>query len=155
MGRLESFQPIKPRVKRMSPAWRGIGCVLLLIFTVGAFWLTGAVLSANKKTPFIPLPMGADIGFTVGPIDVPVGIAPANPDQPPQGRVVTMGPVNLLVGTIKFYVSWVQLAVTAVVDVLIYGLLAVFWSLAHPYKPGPTDAPPVRPRRGRQKSLDR
>jgi len=155
MGRLESFQPLKPKSKRMAPAWRGIGCVLLLIFTVGTYWLSGVVLSANRKTPFIPLPLGADLGTTVGPIEVPVGIAPANPDQPPPGRVVTVGPVNLLVGTLKFYLSWVQVAVTALVDVIVYGIITVIWGMANPRKLGPTDAPPVRPRKGRQKSLER
>ncbi len=155
MGRLDSFQTYKPKAKRLSAAWRGIGCVLLLIFTVGAFWLTGVVLEANKTSHFIPLPMAPDIGFTVGPIDVPVGIAPANPDQPPQGRVRTVGPVNLMVGTVKFYVSGVQLAVTAVADILVYGIVVVIWSITNPRKLGPTDAPPVRPRRGRDKSLER
>jgi hypothetical protein len=155
MGRLDSFQTYKPKVKRLAPAWRGIGCVLLLIFTVGAYWLGGVVLSANKKTPFIPVQLGADIGFTMGPIEVPVGIALAGSAQPPQGRVVTMGPVNLMVGTLKFYVSWMQLALTAIVDVLIFGIMVIVWGLANPYKPGPTDAPPVRPRKGRQKSLTR
>ncbi len=155
MGRLESFQTYKPKVKRLAAAWRGIGCVLLLIFTIGIYWLAGLVLSANKQKPFIPLPLGTDIGFTVGPIEVPVGIAPANPDQPPEGQVRTVGPVNLKVGTLEFYVSGLQVAVTAVVDVVIYGIMVIIWGIANPRKPGPTDAPPVRPRRGRQKSLDR
>ena len=155
MGRLESFQPYKPKTKRIAPVWRGIGCVLLLIFTVGAYWLGGVVLSANQKTPFIPVQLGADIGVTLGPLEVPVGIAPAGSAAPPQGRVVAVGPVNLTVGTLKFYVSWIQLAITAVVDILIYGLMVILYGLANPYKPGPTDAPPVRPRKGRQKSLTR
>jgi hypothetical protein len=155
MARSESTLANKPKTQRIAPVWRGVGCVMLLALTFGAYALGGLVLSVNAKTPFIPLPALADIGFTLGPVDVPVGIALANSGQPPQGRVVAVGPVDLTVGSVKFYVSWLQLAVTAVVDIFAYALMVIVWGMAHPYKPGPTDAPPVRPRKGRQKSLIR
>lgn len=155
MGRSESYRPTKPKVQRLAPKWRGVGCVLLLVFTVGAYWLGGFLLSLNQKTPFIPVQLPANFGFTVGPIEVPVGIAASDPSQPPKGRVVTVGPVDLAVGTVKFFVSWFQLALTVVVDIVAYVLMFIIYSLANPPRLGPTDAPPVRPKKGRGQSLVR
>ena len=155
MGRLESLQPYKPKTKRIAPIWRGVGCVLILIFTVGAYWLAGVLLNINKTTPFIPLQLGADLGFKVGPLDVPVGIGPAGSAAASGARVAVLGPVALTVGTVEFKISWMQVAATALVDIAVYGIMVIVYGLANPYKPGPLDAPPVRPKKGRQKSLNR
>jgi hypothetical protein len=135
--------------------WRGVGCVVILAFTVGAYFLAGALLDLYQAKPFTPVRIPPDLGFTVGPIDIPAGIASADASQPARGRVVTVGPVALKVATVKFFVSWMQLAMVAVVDVVIYGLIVAVYSMVNPVKLGPTDAPPVRPKKGRSKSLIR
>ncbi len=156
MGRsTEMYVASKPRSKRLTPKWRGIGCVMIVVFTLGSYWLGGFLLSLNQKTPFLPVQLPANFGFTVGPIELPVGIAASNPEQPPKGRVVTLGPVDLAVGTVKFFVSWFQLALAVVVDIVVYIAMVIVYSVLNPRKLGPTDAPPVRPKKGRQKSLVR
>jgi hypothetical protein len=157
MSRSEIYQGNKPKSKRISAGWRGVGCGMILALTLGAYWLGGVVLSLNQKTPFIPvkMPPREAVGFEVGPLELPVGISASDPSQPAKSRVVTVGPVNLAVGTVKFYVSWIQLAMAAVVDVVVYALMNIIYFRLNPLKPGPLDAPPVRPRKGRQKSLIR
>jgi hypothetical protein len=155
MSRSETYQANKPKSKRIAPIWRGIGCVMILALTLGAYWLGGEVLHLNQTLHFIPIKMPPKeaVGFTVGPIEIPVGIAPA--DAAGKGRGVTVGPVSLTPGKVEFYISWIQVAMAAVVDILIYGLASIIYSRANPYKLGPLDAPPVRPRKGRQKSMIR
>ncbi len=155
MGRSDRYVRTETKTRRLAPKWRGIGCVLLLVFTVGAYWLGGFVLSLNQKTPFLPVQLPANFGFTVGPIDVPVGIAAADPARAGQDRVRTLGPVDLTVGTLKFFVSWFQLAITVLVALVAYILMVAIFSMLNPRKLGPLDAPPVRPKKDREKSLIR
>jgi hypothetical protein len=37
MSRVQSHFAEKPKSKRIHPAWRGVGCVSLLIFTLGVY----------------------------------------------------------------------------------------------------------------------
>ena len=46
---------IKP--KTINPVWRGIGCVILVILTVGGYWLAGYLIGLN----LFPLPTNLDI----------------------------------------------------------------------------------------------
>jgi hypothetical protein len=155
MSRSETYQANKPKSKRIHPAWRGVGCVMIVVFTLGAYWLGGVVLGLNQTMHFIPIKMPSKeaMGFTVGPVDLPVGIGLA--DSTRKGRGVTVGPISITPATVEFYVSWIQLAMAVVVDVLVWGISFIIYSRLNPLKPGPLDAPPVRPRKGRQKSLIR
>jgi hypothetical protein len=155
MSRSETYQANKPKSKRIGPVWRGLGCVMIIALTFGAYWLGGEVLRLNQTMHFIPIKMPPKdaIGFTVGPLELPVGIGLTDPAR--KGAGVTVGPVTLKPGTVEFYISWIQVAAAAVVDIVVYGLAFIIYSRANPYKLGPLDAPPVRPRKGRQKNLIR
>src|SRR5512140_649620 len=155
MGRSDRYMRAEAKTRRLAPKWRGIGCVMILALTVGAYWLGGFLLNLNQKTPFLPVQLPANFGFTVGPVEVPVGVAAADPARSGQARVVTLGPVDLTVGTVKFFVSWFQLAITALVDLVVYMLMVAGYSLLNPRRLGPLDAPPVRAKKGRDKSLIR
>jgi hypothetical protein len=142
----------KPRHQSLSAWWRGVGCVMIIALTWGAYLLGGVLLNAYQHWPSAPKRVPDSLGFTIGPVDLPVGIALADPAQHSKPGVVTVGPVALTVGTLNVYISWLQVAMAVVVDVVIYGLFVIVYSRLKPYKLGPTDAPPVHPHKGRPKS---
>ena len=125
----EPQEEYKPKRNRIHPIWRGIGCISMIVLTVGVYWAADALLLQNRRTPFIPVPI-PDMTFAIGPIHLPWG-------------------------NFKQDISWISVAATAVIDIIIYGFGVIAYSLANPIKLGPKDAPPVYPRKGRQKSLIR
>ena len=50
----QAFRESTLKKKEINPIWRGIGFILIILLTVGAFWLAGYVLELNWKTPFLP-----------------------------------------------------------------------------------------------------
>jgi hypothetical protein len=136
MSRAENYFYERPKRKPIPPIWRGIGCLSVVIFTVGVYLLTGLVMKANL--PYIGVP--PDVGFSVGPIPLPF--------KGNQLDFVNGTPVSV-------YFSWIQLAFTGMADVVFYGVVFIVYSLVNPIKPGPKDAPPSRPRRGRRQTLIR
>jgi hypothetical protein len=54
------------KTKSINPVWRGIGCVFLVLMTLGGYWLAGWVIDAN----YFPLP--TDMVIHVGKyFDIP------------------------------------------------------------------------------------
>lgn len=119
----------QPKRDRIHPIWRGVGCLSLIALTIGVYWAADTLLAQNRLNAFIPFPI-PDMSFSIGPIRLPWG-------------------------TFQQSISWISVALAAVIDVIVYGFVFVAYSLANPIKLGPKDAPPVYPRKGRQKSLIR
>ncbi len=101
----------EPKKETIDPIWRGIGCLILLGLTVGAFWLTGYLIELQQQTGF--LPVGIPTNFSV-----------------PVGRFFTI-PGRLIM----------QLVVTIFLDIIVYGLMVVGYGVVNPPKKDPTDAP--------------
>ncbi len=121
MGRANyEFREQVSTEQKLNPIWRGIGFIILVLLTVGGFWLAGYLLELNWQTPFLP--------FTV-----------------PQNFMVTLGyglpklPGKLLV----------QLGATVMVDIIGYTLMVIAYGLVMPTRPGKTDAPQPRGRKRR------
>lgn len=106
-----------PRPWEIHPAWRGIGCILMVIIPVMAY--AGAVLliQANFRNGWIALPQ-----LMVRPVFVP-----------------QVGTIPHLYGTLATAVI-LALAGFAVLTII----YAVMYNLAGPPKYGPVDSPPYR-----------
>lgn len=121
-----SYQLREAQSKRKAPnpIWRGVGCLLLVVYAVGGYWLTGVLVGAYRdgawpNLPQLPIPMN---DIPVGPFKVPV----SNADIP-----------------IEFTINPAQLLLTVVVIVVGFGLMSLIWGVFNPVKLGPLDAPPI------------
>lgn len=67
--------PYTPRVReerqkrQLNPVWRGIGFILLILFTVGSYYAAGWLLELNAARQWVPIPGEWD------PLYVKVGAA--------------------------------------------------------------------------------
>ena len=126
MSRVQpAFRESTLKRKPINPIWRGIGFILIILLTAGAFWLAGYVLDNNLLGPYLP--------FAI-PRDFTVTIASWLPKLP--GKLL------------------VQIGAAALLDVLAYGLMVIVYAILNPLRPGPTDAKPPRGH-GRRRSLVR
>jgi hypothetical protein len=105
----------------VHPIWRGIGFIILVGLTVGAFYLAGYLLEMHWRTPFPWVPFPIPRNFTVQ-------LHPWLPVWP--GKVL------------------VQLGAALLIDLLGYALMVMVYAIINPIRPGKTDAPQPR-RRGR------
>ena len=114
MSRWSSQPRAMSKKKGLDPIWRGVGCVVLVVFTVGGFFLAGYLLDLNYRSPFIPfaIPHGYTVHI-VGPLYVPAQLT-------------------------------VQLGLTLVIGIVGYSLMTVIYGLANPIQSGEKDAPPQR-----------
>ncbi len=103
--------------KDLNPLWRGIGLILIVLLTVGTFWLAGFILDRNLLAPYLP--------FAI-PKNFTVTLATWLPTLP--GKLL------------------VQIGATLLIDVLAYGVLVLLYAIVNPLRPGPTDVKPPRGR---------
>jgi hypothetical protein len=121
----QAFRESTLQKKPMNPIWRGIGFILIILLTVGAFWLAGYVLDKQLLAPYLP--------FAV-PQNFTVTITTWLPKLP--GKLL------------------VQIGAALLIDILAYAVLVVLYALLNPIRPGPTDAKQPRGH-GRRRSLVR
>ena len=113
----------KQRSRRpLHPIWRGIGFIIMIAVTVGAFWLAGVLLELNYTQPFLPFPV-------------------------PRNFVIT---VHEALPTIPGKLA-VQFGATLLISLLTFSLMVVAYGIINPVRLGETDAPPPRGR-GRRRS---
>ncbi len=126
MSRIQpAFRESTLKKKDINPIWRGIGFIIIILMTVGAFWLAGYVLDKNLLGPYLP--------FAI-PQNFQVTIVKWLPNLP--GKLL------------------VQIGAAVLLDVLAYGVMVVFYAILNPVRPGPTDAKPPRGH-GKRRSLVR
>ena len=113
----QAFRESTLKKKDMNPIWRGIGLIILVLLTVGAFWLAGYVLDKQLLAPYLP--------FAV-PSNFTVTIAKWLPTLP--GKLL------------------VQIGAALLIDVVSYGVIVVIYAIINPIRPGPTDAKQPRGR---------
>jgi hypothetical protein len=111
--------------KTIHPIWRGVGLIVLVALTVGAFWLAGEVLERNWQRPFLPFAVPQHFVLQPWPW------FPAIPGKP-----------------------LMQVGAAIVIDLLGYALMVMAWGILSPIRHGPTDAPQPRGT-GRNRSLTR
>jgi hypothetical protein len=107
----QAFRESTLKQQQVHPIWRGIGLILIVLLTVGTFWLAGYALDNNLWG--LPLPFPIPTGFTV----TIVSWLPTLPGKP-----------------------LVQIAAAALIDVFAYAVIVVVWSVLHPMRLGPKDA---------------
>ncbi len=110
--------------KTQNPIWRGVGCLMIVTFMVGGYWLTGILVRAYRdgawpNLPRLPIPMD---DIPIGPFTVPISNA---------------------VIPISFSINPAQLMLTLVVIIVGFGLMSLIWGIVKPVKLGPLDAPPI------------
>jgi len=113
----QAFRESTLKKKDMNPIWRGIGFILIILLTVGAFWLAGYVLDKQLLAPYLP--------FAI-PSNFTVTIAKWLPTLP--GKLL------------------VQIGAALLIDVLAYAVIVVIYAILNPLRPGPTDAKQPRGR---------
>jgi hypothetical protein len=106
--------------QKLNPIWRGVGFIILVLLTVGGFWLAGYLLELNWQRQFLPFSVPQDFMLTLG-----YGL----PKVP--GKLL------------------LQLGATVIVDLVGYTLLVIAYSVLNPLRPGKTDAAQPRGRKRR------
>jgi len=105
------FREARVDKKRLHAVWRGIGFLILVLLTIGGFWLAGYVLELNWQNQFIPWRIPRNFSIKVAEW------APAIP-----GKLV------------------VQIVATLLIDIAAYAVMVVLYAILFPIRPGPTDA---------------
>jgi hypothetical protein len=103
--------------KTLHPAWRGVGFIILVLLTIGGFWLAGYLLELNWQQPFLPWNIPRD--FTIQVADWAPAVS---------GKLI------------------VQIVAALVLDVFGYAAMVVLYALLFPIRPGDKDAPQPRGR---------
>ena len=112
-----AFRESTIKKHEVNAVWRGVGLILLVLLTIGTFWLAGYVLDKQLLAPYLPFPV-------------------------PQNFVVTLAKwLPPLPGK-----PLVQIGTTLLIDIFAYGIIVIAWSIVHPIRPGPTDAKQPRGR---------
>jgi hypothetical protein len=105
------FQQSTIKDKQVSAIWRGIGFIILVGLTIGAFWLAGYLLDLNAVQPFLPFRVPREFSVTI------VKWLPALPGKP-----------------------LVQIGAAILIDIVAYAVMVVIYALLFPIRKGPTDA---------------
>lgn len=111
--------------KGLHPVWRGMGCLIMLVFTLGGYWVSGLLIKAYQagrfpNLPALPLPMD---DIRLGPWTVPIS--------------------GVVIGPLPFTFNWTQVLVTVFVAFLVFACVTLVWGALNPRQLGPLDAPPV------------
>lgn len=142
MGRLNTFRPRESTAKKgeINPIWRGIGCVLFLVLTIGCYFAADfsitAINTANRANPFLPGGLRAGI---------PRQFVALYTHEFPRA-VTEIGPIKLdkPIKTWPIGFDVVTLAFTLFLSIVVFSLISLVWAILNPPKLGPKDAPPVR-----------
>src|SRR5262249_4779387 len=113
----QAFRESTLKKQDINPIWRGIGLIILVLLTVGAFWLAGYLLDKQLLAPYLPFAVPRDFTITL------TSWLPTLP-----GKLA------------------VQVGAAIVIDLLTYMVMTLVWSIIHPIRLGPTDAKQPRPR---------
>lgn len=113
------FRDAMPKKKRLHAVWRGVGFIILVLLTIGGFWLAGYLLELNWQRPFLPWNI---------PRNFTIRIEQWEWFPPLPGKLV------------------IQIIATLLVDALAYAVMVVVYAALFPIRPGPTDSPQPRGR---------
>src|SRR5437016_188864 len=113
----QAFHESTLKKQEINPIWRGIGFIVIILLTVGAFWLAGYVLDHGLLAPYLPFAIPRDFTVTIN-------------------KSLPTLPGKLLV----------QIGAALLLDVLGYALMVVVYAIINPVRPGPTDASQPRGR---------
>lgn len=149
MGRMNMRPREADQPKReLGAVWGGVGCLLVLVFTVGCYfladWGIGAINQANRAQPFLPSNLRSGI-----PRQIVTVFDYSVPPATKIGGVPVPRPVDRIL--IRF--DLVAMAFTLILGLIASALLSLVWALLHPRNLGPKDAPPVRPRNNNRNNV--
>jgi hypothetical protein len=113
----QAFRESTLKKKDINPIWRGIGLIIIVLLTVGAYWLAGYVLDKQLLAPYLPFAVPSNFTVTIAKW------LPTLPGKP-----------------------LVQIGAALLIDVLAYAVIVLIYAIVNPIRPGPTDAKQPRGR---------
>lgn len=124
--RYSKYRPEDRKEKQTNPIWRGIGCILILIAPVVAFAISNLAFTRGIVQQYIRLPLELR-------------------------RTVTL---PFTEAAIPFFYGTLALTAAIVIALfaVVFSVYAAVYRVVGPSRYGPTDVPPVRPRRKVRKS---
>jgi hypothetical protein len=129
MGKYLKFRSKSPEKKGMHPIWRGIGCILIIVVPLLAFWMMSIFVPLIIATGKIPYQLLGPVHFPerAFKIQIVAGIA----------RFISSFD-NLWVNIIMFFV--ILLILTAVFSLL----YSAIYTIVGPTRYTELDAPPTK-----------
>ncbi len=128
MGKYSKYQRKSPPRREMSPIWRGIGCLLIIIVPAVAYGLTYLVLQETKRLNWVPAELLGYIQFPKWVWGLPV-----------------LDPVARFLGSLQDV--WAFLILYIVLLLILIGLISLAYSLIYkiigPPRYSELDAPPA------------
>jgi len=118
----------REKKKRMHPAWRGVGCLLMVILSIGGYLFSRWFLANNAVYNWIYFP--------------PEIIAPPITSAPAWLRPLAAPLFQPGVG--------LSLAVGFLFLIFAYLFVSIAYAIAFPIRPGETDVPPLKRERKRR-----
>ena len=135
-----SYRFVKPKEdKGMPSGWRGIGCLLMIILPIFSYFAAVALLEVDSIRGVFASAMPG----LFGRVTIPRFLL----------YVTSLNPVWVWLQSINNL--WVNLVFGIIILVVLSGIIGIFYSIMYnamrPAKYGPTDAPPPKRRKGKQK----
>lgn len=122
---------VHQRPKRsLSPVWRGVGFIILVVLAVGGYWLAGYLLDLNAVDPFLPFRVPSTINIVV-PRFLPFVLGQPFLEWVPD--VIRSRPVF-------------QVGAAFLLDILAFSVMVLLYSILNPIRKGPTDVDQPRGR---------
>lgn len=146
MGRITGFRPREATTKKkeINPLWRGVGCLMFLVLTLGLYLLSDLVL-VDAVDRFVRSSPSMPAQLRQSGIRNP-NVRPLIDYRVPEPQPLPFIGVRLprLVDRITIKFDPVVLGFTVVLSFLTFAVISLAWAIVSPPKPGPKDAPPVR-----------
>lgn len=149
MSRIRIKQTGQQPSKEPDPVWRGVGCVSMIMLTLGSYLVSGPLITFINglgRLPFqIPNTLVPLINSAFNP---PLRKFPFNCDAClplPEGWVL-LSSEALEFSSVRFLfsISPLQVVFAIFVAILGFAVMTMIWGIINPPKLGPQDAPPVR-----------
>jgi hypothetical protein len=129
MAKFAPYQRQSAGKRKMSPLWYGIGCILIIVVPLAAYWLTGIIIPPLLATGLVPSQLVGHVRFPAWFFRYRILAQPAG----------LIGSVNNL---------WLDIITFLIVILILFAIISLIYSLIYAIVGPPTysefDAPPAK-----------